>query len=141
MPAGKVRRSCPAVAFSQACTQGAPVNWATAERFGPEVLSRLLAVGWAEAVFVNVNFPDRHPDEVRGVQVAVLGKRKVGDEIVERVDPRGEPYVWIGGLTASEINKQGTDVAALQEGYVAVTPVAMDITHRPSLAALRSIFK
>jgi 5'-nucleotidase len=131
----------PAVAFSQACRQGAPVNWATAERYGPEVLSRLLAVGWGEDVFVNVNFPDRHPDEVRGIAVTVHGKRKVGDEIVERIDPRGEPYVWIGGLTASEINKQGTDVAAIHEGYVTVTPVTMDMTHRPGLDSLRNVFK
>jgi 5'-nucleotidase len=133
--------SLKAVAFSQACRQGAPVPWATAERYGPEVLSRLLTVGWPEDVFVNVNFPDRAPDEVRGIQVAALGKRKVGDEIVERIDPRGEPYVWIGGLTASEINKQGTDVAAVHEGYVTVSPVSMDMTHRESLDSLRSVFE
>ncbi|HET6521262.1 MAG TPA: 5'/3'-nucleotidase SurE [Geminicoccaceae bacterium] len=131
----------PAVAFSQACRQGVPVNWATAERFGPEVLSRLLTTGWPEDTFVNVNFPDRPVDDVRGIQVAALGKRKVGDEIVERVDPRGEPYVWIGGLTTKEINKQGTDIAAIHQGYITVTPVTMDMTHRASLASLRRAFE
>ncbi len=131
----------PAVAFSQACRRDAQVNWATAERFGAEVLSRLLSNGWAENVFVNVNFPDRAPEEVQGIQVATLGKRKLGDEIVERVDPRGEPYVWIGGLTATEINKEGTDVAAIHRGFITVTPVTMDMTHRASLASLRKVFQ
>ena len=133
--------SLPAVAFSQACRRDAPVNWATAERFGPEVLTCLISNGWTENVFVNVNFPDRPPDAVRGIQVAALGKRKLGDEIVERVDPRGEPYVWIGGLTTKEINKEGTDVAAIYQGFIAVTPVTMDMTHRGSLASLRRAFQ
>ena len=53
---------------------------------------------WPEDVLINVNFPDLVADEVQGVRVATQGKRKIGDTLLERTDPRGEPYLWIGAL-------------------------------------------
>ena len=63
----------------------------TAERFAPEVIERLLSLPWTPDVLININFPDVDPDAVRGVRVAVQGIRKIGDTLLERTDPRGEP--------------------------------------------------
>jgi 5'-nucleotidase len=129
----------PAIAMSQLITIGQPVHWATAERFGPEVVSRLLAMPWTEDLLINVNYPDRPVDEVLGIRVTEQGKRKLGDDLVERLDPRGEPYVWIGALREDTSHREGTDLAAVNNGYVSVTPIHMDMTHRPSFGALREI--
>ena len=131
----------PAVALSQVCASREHIRWATAERFAPRVIERLLGAPWPEDVLVNVNFPDLDADAVRGLRVATQGKRKIGDMLVERVDPRGEPYLWIGALREEGAPVPGTDIAAIAEGFVAVTPVHLDMTHHPSSAGLTALLK
>ncbi|MFO1067164.1 MAG: 5'/3'-nucleotidase SurE [Geminicoccaceae bacterium] len=128
-----------AVAMSQVLTLGQPVHWATAERFGPDIVRRLLTMPWTEDMLVNVNYPDRAPEAVRGVKVTAQGKRKLGDDLVERMDPRGEPYIWIGALREDPLHREGTDLAAVNDGYVSVTPIHMDMTHRESFAGLTAV--
>lgn len=131
----------PAIALSQACENRHSIRWATAERFAPEIIARLLSAPWPEDVLINVNFPDRDPDAVQGTRVAVQGKRKIGDMLVERIDPRGEPYLWIGALREQAEARPGTDIAAIAEGYVSVTPIHLDMTHHPSFPALRKLLE
>lgn len=127
----------PAVAFSQVCANRRNIPWATAERHAPRVIEQLLATPWPEDMLVNVNFPDLPADAVAGVQVTTQGKRKIGDTLVERLDPRGEPYLWIGALRESTEPGAGTDLAAIAAGYVSVTPVHLDMTHHASLETFR----
>jgi 5'-nucleotidase len=129
----------PAIAMSQLITIGEPVHWATAERFGPEIVGRLVSMPWTEDLLININFPHCPPDLVKGVRVTSQGKRKLGDDLVERLDPRGEPYVWIGALREEASHREGTDLAAVNTGFVSVTPIHMDMTHRPSFRALEEL--
>ena len=131
----------PAIAFSQVCASRQHIKWATAERYAPEVIERLLSMPWPEDVLVNVNFPDLVADEVAGLRVTTQGKRKIGDTLLERTDPRGEPYLWIGALRESEHPGDGTDLAAIAAGYVSITPVHLDMTHHASLQALRGLME
>lgn len=128
-----------AIAMSQVFSNGQPIRWSTAEAFGPGVVRRLLAMDWPEDLLINVNFPDCPADAVRGVQVTAQGKRKIGDDLVERLDPRGEPYIWIGALREDQAHREGTDLAAVNDGYVSVTPIHMDMTHHASFATLRKL--
>ncbi len=125
-----------AIAMSQVFKHGEPIRWATAEAYGPNLVQRLSRMSWAEDMLVNVNFPDCEPDEVQGFRVTAQGKRKLGDDLVERLDPRGEPYIWIGALREDPQRGEGTDLAAVHDRYVSVTPIHMDMTHRPSFAQL-----
>ncbi|MGH6945393.1 MAG: 5'/3'-nucleotidase SurE, partial [Geminicoccaceae bacterium] len=118
----------PAIALSQCCKNGHPVQWATAERHGPEVLSHLLTDDWPKDLLINVNFPDLAAGAVKGYRVSAQGKRKLGDELLERIDPRGQPYVWIGGLRSEEDYQEGSDLEAVAEGYISITPIHMDMT-------------
>ena len=127
----------PAIAMSQACQNGRRIEWANAERHAANLVSRLITDDWPVDLLINVNFPDVPPDAVRGYRVTAQGKRKIGDELLERIDPRGEPYVWIGGLRIDEAFQEGTDLQAVAEGYISITPIHMDMTHRPSFARLR----
>lgn len=130
----------PAIALSQACRDRDPVKWRTSEVYAPEVIARLLQVPPARDVLFNVNFPDLEPEEVRGIRVVRQGKRKIGDELVERIDPRGEPYIWIGALRGEESAQDDTDIAAVEQGWVSVTPIHMDMTHYDSLRTLARVF-
>jgi 5'-nucleotidase len=130
----------PAIALSQVCESRQHIKWPTAERFAPEVIERLLAAPWAPDVLMNVNFPDLTIEEVRGVRVTTQGKRKIGDTLLERLDPRGEPYLWIGALREDARPAEGTDLAAVAAGFVSITPVHLDMTHRPSLDELSRRF-
>ena len=127
----------PAVALSQSCRNGHPVKWTTAEQHAPGIISRLFREDWQKDLLINVNFPDCVAGSVKGMQVTTQGKRKLGDELLERIDPRGEPYVWIGGLRVEEGYQNGTDLQAVAEGYISVTPIHMDMTHRASFERLR----
>ena len=127
----------PAMALSQSCRNGHPVKWATAEQHAPEVVSRLFSESWHRDLLININFPDCVASSVKGMQVTAQGKRKLGDELLERIDPRGEPYVWIGGLRSDEAYQEGTDLQAVADGYISVTPIHMDMTHRASFERLR----
>jgi 5'-nucleotidase len=130
----------PSIALSQQCNGGAPVHWATAEHWAPEVIRRLVASGWPEHVLININFPDRAADRVTGVSVARQGKRKLGDELVERTDPRGQHYYWIGGQRNEDPGLVGTDLEAIQRGRVVVTPLCVDFTHAATLEKMAALF-
>ena len=129
----------PAIAFSQACRDRHPVKWKTAADWAPGIIRPLLSMEWPKDVLINVNFPDCVASSVKGVQVTRQGKQKVGDELIERIDPRGEPYVWIG-LSREEVSHaDGTDVAAVRDHYVSVTPIQLDMTHHPSFTKLANL--
>jgi 5'-nucleotidase len=127
----------PAIALSQSCRNGHPVKWATAEHHAPGIISRLFSEQWHKDLLININFPDNATESVKGMQITAQGKRKLGDELLERVDPRGEPYVWIGGLRVDDAAQEGTDLHAVAQGYISVTPIHMDMTHRASFERLR----
>jgi 5'-nucleotidase len=127
----------PAFALSQCSRNGHPVKWATAEQHAPDIIARLFTSDWPKDLLINVNFPDCLAASVQGYRVTTQGKRKLGDELIERIDPRGQPYVWIGGLRSDEVQQEGTDLQAVAESYISVTPIHMDMTHRASFERLR----
>jgi 5'-nucleotidase len=131
----------PAFALSQCCRNGHPVKWSTAEHHAPDIIGRLFTKDWPKDLLININFPDCLPAAVGGYRVAAQGKRKLGDELMERIDPRGQPYVWIGGLRSDDVQQAGTDLHAVAENHISITPVHMDMTHRASFDRLRLALK
>ena len=131
----------PAVAFSLYFNEPHVAKWATCEHWLPGVLKGLAKIGWRPGVLMNVNFPDMLAASVKGVLATVEGRRKPGSGIKEGLDPRGQPYYWIGAQRDELRDQPGTDLAAVFAGHVSVTPVSMDMTHRPSLKALQGAFQ
>jgi 5'-nucleotidase len=97
---------------------------------------RVLAHGLPPNTFLNVNFPSLPPARVRGVQVTRLGRRVYRDVLIQRLDPKGRPYYWIGGDPPGGEPDDGTDIGALARGYVSVTPLNLDMTDSELLARL-----
>src|ERR1700760_503731 len=119
-------------------------SWDTALKFGPEILRKVIAAGVPKDTVINVNFPSCTPEEVAGVRVTRQGKRNLGFlNIDQRRDGRGNPYFWIGfeRLTKSEVPAPGTDLAALAERYVSVTPLRLDRTDEAFSEALTATLK
>ncbi|HYH22731.1 MAG TPA: 5'/3'-nucleotidase SurE [Azospirillum sp.] len=130
----------PAVALSQHIENGGPVNWATPEKWGADVIRKAVTVAWPKNVLLNVNFPAVEPDKVTGIQVVRHGKRKIGDELMERIDPRGRPYFWVGTLRGEADVAPDTDIHVVFNGGIAVTPLFLDLTHTPTVQILRQAF-
>jgi 5'-nucleotidase len=129
-----------AMALSQMIAEGGPVDWSGGERWGAEVVRRAVSVDWPTKVLVNVNFPPFPADEVKGVEVARHGHLKFGDQLDERVDPRGRTYYWIGMTVGGEPDRAGTDTHALYNAFISVTPLYLDLTHYPTMDTLRQVF-
>ncbi|RMF10021.1 MAG: 5'/3'-nucleotidase SurE [Alphaproteobacteria bacterium] len=121
----------PSVAFSQVIRKSdEQENWRVAEKYGPEVLRKLLAIGWDRGVLINVNFPACAVGEVKGIEVTRQGFRDESELIVdERVDARGVPYYWFGLRRAYGDPEEDTDLWAVRDGLIAVTPLHLDLTH------------
>lgn len=86
---------------------------------------------------LNVNIPGLPRDEIKGIKVTRQGKRVYGEPIVEKVDPRGKKYYWIGGDELGFLNIENSDIAAVTDGYVSVTPISLDLTNYGFLDKLR----
>lgn len=130
----------PAIAFSQFYTPDHPMRWSTADHWAPLVIRKALAAGWGRNVLINVNFPDVPHAQVGGIEITRQGKRKIGDDLTERLDPRGEPYIWIGAQRSEQRSTPGTDIEAIFRGAVSVTPLCVDLTHRATMQALEGVF-
>ena len=134
----------PSVALSQALTTFHDSHRAffeTAEAYAPQILADLLAEGWPAEVVINVNFPDVAPDEVRGVEVTRQGQRDVGlMHAVRRTDLKGRDYYWMGFRGEPGDPPQGTDLRAIREGRVSITPLHIDLTHQETIKRLKGLF-
>ena len=132
-----------AIALSQARGyrgEEAPIPWETAETFGPGVVGALLQKGWPQDVLINVNFPDLPASEVKEVETTFQGRRD--HHIVyadKRTDPRGGVYYWLGFRGKPSNPPAGSDLRAIYDGRISVTPLHIDLTHRETLHDLKSV--
>ena len=133
------------IAISQRYGAEAPghdVTFETAEAWGERVLAPLIAAPVDPRIVVNVNFPPIPPDEVKGVRVANQGLRDYGRvKVIERTDPRGFAYYWMGLGRVEHTPAADTDLEAIERGFITVTPLQMDLTHRDSLAMLEKAYR
>lgn len=128
----------PSVALSLARFSRDSARWSTPERLGPDLLRRLLAQGWPPDVVLNVNFPDRDPADVKGVEATRQGARDILPLYTEeREDLRGGKYFWFGHSGKLSNPPEGTDLRAIYDGRISVTPLHLDLTHEGARAALQ----
>jgi 5'-nucleotidase len=131
------------IAMSLACSyEGRPLaKWETPMRLGPDLVRKLLAEGWPPTIMLNVNFPDRAPEDVAGTMITAQGSRDQDYlRIVDRTDARGKPYYWLGFNAYSAEPEKGTDLWALREGRISVTPLCLNLTHAETCRKLMLAF-
>jgi 5'-nucleotidase len=134
----------PSIALSQCYAKegmGDTVPFAAAEAWAGRVLAPLIAAPFAPRTLVNINFPALPPEEVRGIRVVRQGLRDYGrTRIVRREDPRGYNYYWFGLGPMLHTPGHATDLEAIADGYVSVTPLHLDLTHEQSLGTLGTLY-
>jgi len=121
---------------------GDRVSFAAAEAWGEKVLRPLLDAPFAERTLVNVNFPPLAAEQVEGIRVVRQGFHDYArGSVVEGTDPRGYRYYWFGLHGIEHTPGHATDLEAIADGYVAVTPLHVDLTHHDSLLGLAERFQ
>ena len=102
------------------------------------VARNILEHGLSRGELVNVNVPGVSPEECHGFEVTRLGRRVYQDQLIERLDPRGIPYFWIGGPPPSGLAVEGTDFHAVVNRRISITPIHLDLTGRRLLRRLKT---
>jgi 5'-nucleotidase len=110
-----------------------PEHMQTAGQVAQQIAARILEDGLPRDTMLSVNVPDVPYDQLKGIRVVRMGRRHYEDEIIERQDPRGRPYYWIGGAVPSSHPEEGTDFEAIENLCVSVTPLHRDLTNHTAL--------
>ena len=119
-------QGAPAIAVSLVTRQ--PADFVEPARFVARLAAEVLRRRMPGKQVLNVNLPHRPWAEIRGLRLTRLGTRVYRDSIVRKTDPRGRDYYWIGGQDPVWEPGEGTDFHAVQEGWISVTPMALDLT-------------
>ncbi len=111
-----------------------------AAAFAARLARWVIERGLPSDTLLNVNVPELADGvAVRGFAMTRMGRRRYGDAIVEKVDPRGKKYYWIGGEELEFADEEGTDFAAVSQGLISVTPIHLDLTNYKSFDALKAL--
>jgi 5'-nucleotidase len=130
----------PAIGLSQAFRERGP-GFDAARAWGARVLAPLIDIQMARRTLVNVNFPPLAADDVRGIRVVRQGFHDYSrGSLVEGTDPRGRKYYWFGLQDAEHTLDHGTDLEAVEDGYIAVTPLQLDLTNHSAISDLAERF-
>jgi 5'-nucleotidase len=105
-----------------------------AQKLAPQVIKNGIPAG----TLLNVNVPNLPEAEILGVKLCQQGERRYIDRVMKRDDPMGRPYYWVGGKPDGAAGRPGTDIEAVDSGFISVTPIDMDLTNQPLMQALQT---
>jgi 5'-nucleotidase len=129
----------PSVAFSLTAYQDADFTYAgKAARI---VAERVIANPLPSGTLLNVNIPNVPEEEIKGFSVTRLGFRKYAENYVERTDPRGRTYYWLAGEPINDDALNNTDIEAVKNKYVSITPLHYDLTSYDTIDVISGFFE
>jgi 5'-nucleotidase len=129
----------PSLAFSLAGEP--PFDFETASGIAWKLASMALQFGLPEKTLLNINIPQLKPEEIRGIRFTRQGRRIYKNAIQETYDPWGRKHYWIGGGTVHWSGGEETDDQALNEGYISITPIQLDLTNHAGRDFLQEHWK
>jgi 5'-nucleotidase len=127
-----------AVAISLAIRPESDRNFSAAAEVSRMLVQQLLAKPPEQALILNVNVPDLPLSMIKGFRSTRLGFRHRSEPVIEAKDPRGRPVYWVGPAGAHQDAAEGTDFHAIQEGFVSVTPLQIDLTRHGAIAGVQT---
>ncbi len=128
----------PAIALSLATADHEGQHYSSAARAAAEIVARLASEPLPRDTILNVNVPDLPWKDIVGYQVTRLGNRHRAEPCIRQVDPRGRPIWWIGPPGAAQDAGPGTDFHAVQNGFISITPIHVDLTRYQVLDGVRA---
>ncbi len=99
-----------------------------AQKIASKLVRKIMKDPLPQNVLLNINVPNTRGEKIKGYKFTRQGKRQYGDSIIEKVDPRGEKYYWIGGDLLGDMPIENSDIQAVQQGYISITPIQLDLT-------------
>lgn len=114
------------------------IDYGPAARAASNVVRQVIENGLSHQILLNVNVPFLADKQIRGIRLTRQGLRVYHSRLDERTDPRGKPYYWIGGDAPTGVPERGTDVGALAEGFVSITPLQLDLTSHRTMTELNT---
>lgn len=108
-----------------------------ASKIAAQIAQEILEKGLPEDTLLNVNVPSVPEKELRGIKITRQGKRIYSDAVVEKIDPRGRKYYWIAGEEIGFEKRRGTDILAVNDNYISITPLHLDLTNYRSVKKLK----
>jgi 5'-nucleotidase len=129
----------PAIAMSQVRI-GEVLHWKTAEKFGAEIVRRLVAIEWPDDLLMNVNFPPVPPEKVTGIVVGAQGRRTSEVQVVKGKDPFQRDVLWVGDFTNDDPEDSHSDLAVIGRNAIAITPLHFDLTQGVMLKRMAGLF-
>jgi len=127
----------PAVAVSLCRCESGKYDYTASAQIARDVALMVLDRGLPDWTLLNVNVPNIPGSEIKGVEVVRQGKQVYEEAVIEKKDPRGRTYYWIGGQLTAWETEPDTDFAAVSQGYVSVTPVHLDLTDYATMDILK----
>ena len=125
----------PSIAISLVAREN--FRFEAAASFSRKIVRLVLENGLPKDTLLNVNVPNLSQSDIQGVEITRQGKRVYGDAVVEKVDPRGKKYYWIGGDILGYRHIPGSDFDAISRRMISVTPLKLDLTDYDMVEALR----
>ena len=117
----------------------AGIKFSSAMSYAENVMTKVLALELPDNILLNINFPAVLARDVVGVEVTRQGPNKIGDEIIEILDPREHPHYWIGKGYKTKKAPPETDRNAIENNYISITPISTDLTHEKTVSHLKGI--
>lgn len=130
----------PAIALSADVGAGETPFWETVEHYAPKVIQTLVGQAFPPGVLMSVNFPNCAADHVKGIKVTTQGFHHIRSNVVKAEDPYHNPVYWVGMQVRETALDPNSDVAAVEEHYVSVTPIHMEMTDFATMDQLKQLF-
>lgn len=122
----------PSIAISLATHSS--IDFDAPARVARSLVQQFIARPWNHPVLINVNVPEGEHDKLRGLRVTRLGKRHKAEPVIRASTPRGESVFWVGPAGSAADAGAGTDFHAVENGFVSITPLQIDLTHTEQMA-------
>jgi 5'-nucleotidase len=124
----------PSLALSLASFEGK--YFETAAAVARQCVQRFIRTPFPQPVLLNINVPDVTYDDLHGMRVTRLGRRHKAEPAVKSISPRNETVYWVGAAGPAADAGEGTDFHAVENGWVSVTPLQIDLTHREQMSGV-----
>lgn len=124
-----------AIAFSLCAWQAA--DFEPAARYAEIIARKVLQEGIPPGIVFNINIPALPFEAIKGIEVTRLARSRWEESFVERVDPLNQPYYWLSGRFVNLDEGEHTDLEAIENGFVSLTPIHFDLTAHALLSDLR----
>ena len=135
-----VIQGIPGIAFSLDSIDNhlTELDYRPAAEVAGQVVLQIMQHRLPGSMLLNINVPHLPFERIKGIHITRQGLRVYRDRLDRRIDPRGRPYYWISGDTPTGIPEDDTDIGALAEGYVSITPLQLDLTAYPAMHVLQN---